>query len=98
MSHEEPVDRRGDRERFWAEHDKDDYECPNCGSGRSEVRRFEVHHIDGHPANGSMDNLIAVCRSCHEAIHDMDPGNRRGHWSERFTNEWEADETPLKYL
>jgi len=25
------------REKYWAEHDKDDYECPDCGRGRSEV-------------------------------------------------------------
>jgi 5-methylcytosine-specific restriction endonuclease McrA len=92
------IDREADRERYWNSHDKDAYECPGCGRQRDEVERFEVHHIDEHPANGSMDNLVALCRNCHWDEHGIKPGRRQGHWSERFFNEWNADETPLKYL
>lgn len=31
-----------------------------------------VHHKDHNPRNNSQDNLMAVCRPCHELIHGPD--------------------------
>jgi len=90
--------RAKDREEYWSDRDKSAYTCPGCGRSRGDVRNFEVHHIDGNPANGSEENLVALCRDCHEEVHDMDPGKRDGHWSARFYDEWRSDQSPLMYI
>lgn len=90
--------RQGHRERFWEQHDKEQYVCPNCGRGRGEVEQFQVHHISGHPEDGSDRNLIALCRKCHWEKHNISPGERKGHWSERFFDEYNSDQNPLMYL
>ena len=87
-----------DRERFWNEHERSDYECPSCGETQGDGARFEVHHIDGNPENGTMENLVALCRECHWDEHNINPGKRRGHWSEAYFHEWRSNETPIKYL
>jgi 5-methylcytosine-specific restriction endonuclease McrA len=92
------IDRECDRDRFWGEHDIDEYHCPNCGRGRAEVESFEVHHVDENPANGEIENLVALCQSCHWDEHGMAPGKRPGHWSEGFFNEYKGEDTPLKYI
>ena len=86
------------RKKFWEEHDKETYECPECGSTKDDDVRFQVHHIDGHPKNGQLENLVALCRKCHWDEHGMQPGKHRGHWSEEYFHEWRSNETPLKYL
>ncbi|MHA1852529.1 MAG: HNH endonuclease signature motif containing protein [Candidatus Heimdallarchaeaceae archaeon] len=30
---------------------------------------INIHHIDGNKENNSIDNLIVLCRSCHNKIH-----------------------------
>lgn len=40
-------------------------ECKICGV----TERIEVHHIDGDHGNNSVDNLLPVCRDCHNSIH-----------------------------
>lgn len=40
--------------------------CPFCGL--EKLGSLQVHHIDGNPANTVMENLIAICASCHEQI------------------------------
>lgn len=57
------------RKRFWRNHDHGSYECPDCGRSREQVGRFEVHHIDGNPKNGALDNLVALCHHCHVRRH-----------------------------
>lgn len=39
--------------------------CEICGSNKN----VDVHHKDGNPQNNSKDNLMRVCRSCHNKIH-----------------------------
>lgn len=40
--------------------------CPFCGL--EKIGSLQVHHIDGVPTNDAVENLIAVCGSCHEQI------------------------------
>jgi len=63
------------RKRFWREYDKSEYQCPDCGRGVEEIRSqtFEVHHIDGDPYNNSMDNLVGLCRLCHNIREGKKP-------------------------
>ena len=65
------------RERYWNENDKLSYTCPDCGRGFEEVSEFQVHHKDENPANGELDNLVALCKECH---HD-----RHGFWTRQYT-------------
>ena len=41
--------------------------CMLCGGSLAEA--LDVHHIDGNRANNTKENLIILCRSCHESIH-----------------------------
>jgi 5-methylcytosine-specific restriction endonuclease McrA len=90
--------RREHREKYWREHDKDEYTCPECGRGREEVEELQVHHKDRNTHDGSLENLVGLCRSCHWEHHGIEPGKRTGQWQARFFNEYNSDETPLKYL
>ena len=47
---------------------RDNYTCQSCGATGVPL---EVHHIHYHTfgiENGS--ELVSVCRSCHQAVHD----------------------------
>jgi hypothetical protein len=61
------------REWFWSEHDRQDYECPDCGRGIDRVTGFDVHHIDEDPTNNDPDNLIGLCHRCHIWRHHDGP-------------------------
>lgn len=65
------------REKYWKDHDKLSYSCPDCGRGFDDVSEFQVHHKDGNPTNGDSENLIALCKECH---HD-----RHGNWVRQYT-------------
>jgi len=39
--------------------------CQECGS----EERVEIHHMDGDRENNHIDNLIPLCRSCHQGVH-----------------------------
>jgi predicted DNA-binding protein len=41
-------------------------ECDVCEATEQVV----VHHIDENRQNNSLDNLIPLCRSCHEKVHN----------------------------
>lgn len=66
--------RRLARERFWTEYEKGEYECPDCGRTFEETQNpFEVHHKDGDAHNNSLDNLVGVCRACHNLREGKKP-------------------------
>lgn len=50
-------------------------ECHFC----SDTENIVVHHIDGDRKNGSIENLIPVCRACHSAIHSGAHGFEEYH-------------------
>lgn len=56
--------RHEDRERWWSIHDKERYLCPDCGRSQSEVKRFDVHHIDAEP-----HKIVGLCQECHMVRH-----------------------------
>jgi len=39
--------------------------CAVCGDSDELV----VHHIDGDRDNNELDNLVPMCKSCHQTIH-----------------------------
>lgn len=90
--------RDGHTEKYWEEHTKEEYVCPRCDRGYEEVDEFQVHHKNKNPMDGSMSNLVGLCRECHWEHHGIVPGKREGSWQERFFNEYKSDKNPLKYL
>lgn len=78
-------DRLGrDRARRW--HEKPDV-CERCG----KVKRLDWHHIDANPLNNVRENLMALCRKCHQ---DVD-GRTQFFESGRFARGFRMSEQPL---
>jgi len=52
---------------------RDKYNCQYC-KGKSKDSKLEVHHIVFRKNGGSneADNLITLCKTCHDKIHDGD--------------------------
>jgi len=66
--------RRLARESYWEDHDRDSYECPDCGRSEDEIRgSFEVHHKNGEPLDNRPENRVALCRVCHNLREDKKP-------------------------
>ncbi|MCI0628697.1 MAG: HNH endonuclease [Acidobacteria bacterium] len=55
---------------------RDGYRCQMCG----RLGELQVHHIKPRSKLGgdSEQNLIALCKVCHEAIHLVGRGSRQG--------------------
>ena len=48
------------------------HSCCKCG------RRFvQIHHIDEDETNNDKDNLIPLCKLCHEEVHSTVPFARK---------------------
>jgi len=84
----EDTARQRARRSFWQEHSKSTYECPDCGRRKQQLRSgFEVHHIDGDPSNNNSQNLIALCRPCHNIREGKKPSlNELRLIQEQLTN------------
>jgi 5-methylcytosine-specific restriction endonuclease McrA len=52
---------------FFGYGEQDFCPCENCGS-----KAVDVHHINyrSHCGEDVIDNLIGLCRSCHNAVHN----------------------------
>jgi hypothetical protein len=49
---------------------RDGWRCSKCGKPQKEIKGVLcVHHVDFDPKNNFEDNLISMCRSCHNAYH-----------------------------
>jgi len=74
MSNFESRSRRLAREAYWEKHDRDTYECPDCGRTQGEIQGvFEVHHKNGEPMDNRPENQIALCRLCHNLREGKKP-------------------------
>lgn len=51
--------------------ERDGYKCRRCNANLRGVFYREVHHIVARARGGSdhMSNLIALCKTCHDRIH-----------------------------
>ncbi len=59
---------------------RDQYKCLICGCSQLENgRQLDCHHIDYNKKNNNINNLVALCKSCH-----MKTNNRREYWTEYF--------------
>ena len=63
---------------------RDNYTCQCCGAHNTSKQqvKFHVHHIESRKTGGNApDNLITLCKHCHDAIHRgliLLPTKRRG--------------------
>ena len=49
--------------------------CENCGkAGRVDKGGFDLHHIlpRSHGGGDEVDNIILLCRRCHNAAHGLE--------------------------
>ena len=66
--------RRLARERYWQEHDKEQYECPDCGRQEADiVGTFHVHHKSNTPYDNRMNELVGLCGFCHRLRENKKP-------------------------
>jgi nucleoside 2-deoxyribosyltransferase len=78
MSDFENRSRRLARERYWKEHPKEEYECPDCGRGRGDiVGEFQVHHKSENPHDNRLDRLVGLCGFCHRLREGKKPSLER---------------------
>lgn len=49
---------------------RDSYQCRICFNEDIE-KSLHIHHIDYDRDNNSLNNLVALCSSCHFRIHEM---------------------------
>jgi len=74
MSSQKTTSRRIARKRFWQEHDRETYECPDCDRTEDELEgSLEVHHKDGSPYDNRLENLVGLCRLCHNIREGKKP-------------------------
>jgi len=46
---------------------RDNYTCQECGYAQEELGyALSVHHIDYNKKNSILDNLVSLCKSCHQ--------------------------------
>ncbi len=62
---------------------RDNFKCKICGKKESELKKsLSIHHIDYDKKNNDMNNLVALCSSCHTKTN-----SKRAKWIEYFSRE-----------
>lgn len=63
-------------------YERDAYTCRRCGAGKKGPRSLHAHHVVPWAGNEALrrdpDNMVTVCRTCHEWIHSN--GNAAQEW------------------
>lgn len=78
MSRYDDRSRKLARQRYWNEHNKDTYQCPDCGRRRDEiVGEFQVHHKSGNPHDNRLEKLVGLCGYCHRVREGKKPSLKR---------------------
>ena len=69
--------RRLARKRYWERHNRETYTCPDCGRAEEQVYgKFEVHHQGGSAYDNRIENLVGLCRMCHNLREGKKPSLR----------------------
>lgn len=81
------------RERFWDEHDKASYSCPDCGRQQAEGVDIEVHHKQGEVMDNRLESLVGLCRVCHALRENRKPAY---DWIEQLRDD-HADTSDISF-
>jgi len=69
--------------------ERDNYTCQLCGIHQDELegwnKQLDCHHIDYNKNNLNPDNLISLCRQCHQKTNF-----NREYWIEYFNNKFKV--------
>jgi len=49
--------------------------CEKCGATAVDIHHIESKGMGGNPDKDSIENLIALCRTCHEKAHNRCVGD-----------------------
>ena len=58
--------------------DRDNWICGDCGR---KGARWEIHHINLNPADNRLENLVTLCRGCHQNRHYRPRPAGRDEWT-----------------
>ncbi len=62
---------------------RDKYKCRECGCSQVENgKQLDCHHVDYNKKNNDINNLIALCISCHRKTN-----TKRNYWQQYFLKE-----------
>ncbi len=62
---------------------RDDYRCKKCGVPQEEcIKTLVIHHIDYNKKNHNHNNLVTLCRTCHNKTNV-----NRNYWITYFNQE-----------
>lgn len=57
--------------------EKDNYTCQICGiAQKNSEYKLDVHHLDENKSNLNMQNLTALCRSCHSHMQNSEQAKK----------------------
>lgn len=81
--------RRSNELRGFAE-----WKCEGCGRERTDTRPLDVHHLTYERlGNERAEDLVVLCRRCHEEQHEGSPWIgapfRRSGWTEFWQGVWD---------
>jgi hypothetical protein len=86
------------RERFWGEHDKSSYSCPDCSHSEGQILgTFQVHHQNGDPHDNRIENLVGLCGVCHRLREGKKPSIDRIQ-ALRDSSKPALDETDRRFI
>jgi hypothetical protein len=57
--------------------DQDYMMCEMCGRRASDVHHIDIKGMGGSKTKDYIENLAALCRRCHNEVHDNPEENRR---------------------
>ena len=63
--------------------ERDKWTCGDCGRRGA---RFECHHVNFDPADNRLENLVILCRSCHQLRHYRPVPAGRADWDHYLDN------------
>ena len=89
---------------------RDNFKCQSCRKNKNEVKRLEIHHIDGNGSqkpykerNNKLENLITLCSPCHSMVEISRRGHpavnaKSGKWAIRFEKCISCGTTEKKHI
>ena len=63
--------------------------CALCAAKNTlQLKDLEVHHKDGNRKNNQIQNLLIVCRKCHQRLHGISEKPKINKKYQKETPKW----------